>query len=61
MSVLGLVNENTAAITNFAITRNDSEPVNMVIFNLGSANLQISFIKLFGFYDEVKGKNIQSA
>ena len=61
MSVLGLLNENSAAIVNFAITRNDSEPVKMMIFNLGSANLQMSVFKLFTFYDEVKGKHIQSA
>ncbi len=44
MSVLGLINENTAAIVNFAITRNDSDPVNMIVYNLGSANLQISIV-----------------
>lgn len=51
MSVLGLVNENSAAMINFAISRNDTDPVNMMVFNLGSANLQLSVIKLFGLYD----------
>lgn len=44
LSVLGLTNENSAAIINFAISRNDIEPINIAVFNLGSSNLQISVV-----------------
>lgn len=44
LNALGLVNENTAAAIHFAITRNDSEPINIGFFNLGSHNLQISIV-----------------
>lgn len=60
LSVLGLINENSAAAINFAISRNDTDPINIVFFNLGSHNLQISVIKLFGHFDEEKNKTIQS-
>lgn len=60
LSVLGLINENSAAAINFAISRNDTDPINTVFFNLGSHNLQISVIKLFGYFDEEKNKTIQS-
>lgn len=45
LSILGLINENSAAAINFAITRNDSDPVNIGFFNLGSHNLQFSIVK----------------
>lgn len=44
LSILGLINENSAAAINFAITRNDSEPINIGFFNLGSHNLQFSIV-----------------
>lgn len=44
LNALGLINENTAAAIHFAITRNDSEPINIGFFNLGSHNLQISIV-----------------
>jgi hypoxia up-regulated 1 len=44
LSILGIINENTAAAINFAITRNDSDPINIGFFNLGSHNLQISIV-----------------
>lgn len=45
LSALGLLNENSAAAIHFAITRNDSEPVNIGFFNMGSHNLQISIVQ----------------
>ena len=67
LSVLGLINENSAAAINFAISRNDTDPINIVFFNLGSHNLQISVVrykitkmKMFGYHDEAKNKTIQS-
>lgn len=44
LNVLGLVNENSAAAINFAITRNDTDPINIGFFNLGSHNLQFSIV-----------------
>lgn len=44
LSVLGLINENSAAAINFAISRNDSDPINIGFFNLGSHNLQFSIV-----------------
>lgn len=44
LNALGLINENTAAAIHFAITRNDSEPINIGFFNLGSHNLQIAIV-----------------
>lgn len=44
LSVLGLINENSAAAINFAITRNDTDPINVGFFNLGSHNLQFSIV-----------------
>ena len=46
LNVLGLVNENSAAAINFAITRNDTDPVNIGFFNLGSHNLQFSIVNI---------------
>lgn len=43
-SVLGLINENSAAAIQFAISRNDTDPINVVLFNYGSHNLQISVV-----------------
>lgn len=43
-SVLGLITENSAAAIQFAISRNDTEPVNVMLFNYGSHNLQISVV-----------------
>jgi molecular chaperone DnaK (HSP70) len=60
LSVLGILNENSAAAIHFAITRNDSEAINIGFFNLGSHNLQISIIQFFGTPDLAKGKNIES-
>ncbi len=36
LSVLGLINENSAAAIHFAISRNDTDPLNIGFFNLGS-------------------------
>jgi hypoxia up-regulated 1 len=58
LNVLGLINENSAAAIHFAITRNDSEPVNVGFFNLGSNMLQISIVQFFGTFDPVREKNI---
>jgi molecular chaperone DnaK (HSP70) len=44
LSILGIINENTAAAINFAITRNDTDAINIGFFNLGSHNLQISIV-----------------
>lgn len=44
--VLGLINENSAAAIHYAITRNDTEPYNVMFFNLGSHNLQISIVQI---------------
>lgn len=44
MNILGLVNENSAVAIHFAITRNDSDPINIGFFNLGSHNLQITIV-----------------
>ena len=60
LSVLGLINENSAAAVHFAITRNDSDPVNVGFFNMGSQNLQISIVQFFGTFDTVREKNIES-
>lgn len=46
LNVLGLVNENSAAAINFAITRNDIDPINIGFFNLGSHNLQFSIVHI---------------
>lgn len=46
LNVLGLVNENSAAAINFAITRNDTDPLNIGFFNLGSHNLQFSIVHI---------------
>lgn len=54
LNVLGLINENTAAAVHFAITRNDSDPVNIGFFNLGSDMLQISIVQFYGTFDPVK-------
>lgn len=51
LSVLGIINENSAAAIQFAITRNDTDPINVVLFNYGSHNLQISVLKAFGLFD----------
>ena len=58
LSVLGLINENSAAAVHFAITRNDSDPVNVGFFNMGSNNLQMSIVQFFGTLDPVREKNI---
>ena len=58
LNVLGLINENSAAAIHFAITRNDTEPVNVGFFNLGSNMLQISIVQFFGTFDPVREKNI---
>jgi molecular chaperone DnaK (HSP70) len=47
-SVLGLIKENSAAAIQLAISRNDTDPINMILFNYGSYNLQISVIQVFG-------------
>ena len=60
LNVLGLINENAAAGVHFAITRNDSDPVNIGFFNLGSHNLQFSVLQFFGTYDSTRDKNIES-
>jgi molecular chaperone DnaK (HSP70) len=60
LSVLGLINENSAAAIHFAITRNDTDAVNIGFFNLGSDVLQISIIQFFGTFDAVKEKYIES-
>ena len=44
LSVLSLINENSAAAIQYAITRNDTDPLNVMFFNLGSHNLQISVV-----------------
>lgn len=46
LNVLGLVNENSAAAINFAITRNDTDALNVGFFNLGSHNLQFSIVTI---------------
>lgn len=51
LNVLGLVNENSAAAINFAITRNDTDPINIGFFNLGSHNLQFSIMQFYGYKD----------
>ena len=60
LSVLGLINENSAAAVHFAITRNDTDPVNIGFFNLGSNVLQITFVKFYGTFDPVREKYIES-
>ncbi len=60
LSVLGLINENSAAAVHFAITRNDTDPVNIGFFNLGSNVLQITFVQFYGTLDPVREKNIES-
>ena len=45
LSVLGLINENSAAAIHYAISRNDTEPFNVMFFNMGSHNLQISIVR----------------
>ena len=67
LSVLGLIKENTAAAVHYAITRNDTDPVNIGFFNLGGYNMQVSIVRsivtqvqFFGTLDEVKNKNIES-
>lgn len=44
LSVLGLINENSAAALHFSISRSDTDPINMLIFNMGSNNLQLSIV-----------------
>ena len=58
LNALSLINENSAAAIHFAITRNDSDPVNIGFFNLGSDVLQISIVQFFGTFDPVREKNI---
>lgn len=60
ISVLGVINENSAAAIHFAITRNDSDPVNIGFFNMGSHNFQMSIVQFFGTTDTVREKNIES-
>lgn len=60
LSPLGIINENTAAAIHFAITRNDTDPINIGFFNLGSHNLQITIAQFFGTLDQAKNKNIES-
>lgn len=49
-SVLGLINENSAAAIQFAISRNDTNPLNIILFNYGSHNLQLSVVNTFFIY-----------
>jgi len=51
--VLGLINENSAAAINFAITRNDTDPINIGFFNLGSHNLQFSIVVISFILDAI--------
>lgn len=51
LSILALINENSAAAIHFAITRNDTEPINIAFFNLGSHNLQFSIVQFSGIID----------
>ena len=44
LSILGLIKENTAAAVHYAITRNDTDPINVGFFNLGGYNLQMSIV-----------------
>jgi len=46
-SVLGLINENSAAAIQYAISRNDTDPINVIIFNYGSDNLQVSLVTIY--------------
>lgn len=55
-----MITENSAAAIQFAISRNDTDPINVILFNYGSHNLQISVIKAFGFYDTQRNKTIES-
>jgi hypoxia up-regulated 1 len=47
LNILGVLNENSAAAVHFAITRNDSDAINIGFFNLGSDNLQISIVRFY--------------
>lgn len=47
-NVLGLTTENTAAATNYALARNDTDPVLLLFVNLGYKDLHLSLIQFEG-------------
>jgi len=60
LAVLSVISDNTAAALNYAMTRNDNEPLNVMIYNLGSGKLQVSIIKFYGYNNTENNKTIES-
>ena len=59
LSVLSILRANTAAALNYAMSRNDNEPINVMFVNAGSYSLEISIAQFWG-YDDNKTKTIES-
>lgn len=60
MAVLSVLNDNTAAALNYAMTRNDNVSLNVMVFNLGSNKLQVSIVRFYGYNNTENNKTIES-
>lgn len=60
LAVLSVVSDNTAAALNYAMTRNDNESLNVMIYNLGSGKLQVSIVRFYGYTNPDNNKTIES-
>ncbi len=60
LAVLSLITDNTAAALNYAMTRNDNESFNIMIYNLGSQKLQVSVVRFYGYNNTESNKTIES-
>lgn len=60
LAVLSVINDNTAAALNYAMSRNDNGSINVIIYNLGSHKLQVSIVRFFGYNNTETNKTIES-
>ena len=60
LSVLSIIRANTAAALNYAMTRSDVEPLNVLFVNTGSYYLETSVVKFWGYNDTSTNKTIES-
>ena len=58
LSVLSVIRANTAAALNYAMTRNDVEPLNILFVNTGSYYLETSVVRFWGYTDATTNKTI---
>lgn len=59
-NVLSVITENTAASVHYALSRNDSEPVNVLFTNLGYRDFHLTLVEYSGVVDKVNNKSSES-